>query len=121
MKTLYTSVKERSIAYITFHQLPYEFQLPPYLDEILHSDDHTTDALDYLEDDEDENNWSKDMTFAWRLPALAPWKSLLLLDTQDPPDVDPYANLREPQMNAEDRQLAEGLLKFLETASIYVS
>ncbi|EIN09994.1 hypothetical protein PUNSTDRAFT_120231 [Punctularia strigosozonata HHB-11173 SS5] len=121
MKALYTSVKESSIAYIAINQLPFEFQLPPYLDEILRNDEHSPDILDWIEDEEVEDNWNKDMTFGWRLPALTPWKSLLLLDNPDRPDVDPYANLREPQLNAEDRQLAEGLLKFLETASIYVS
>lgn len=77
--------------------------------------------MDHQYDDGEANAWGKDMGFGWRLPALAPWKSLLLLDGQDGQGLDPQMGLRGPNVNTDDRALAEGLIKFLETASVTLS
>ena len=102
-----------------------ELQLPPYLDALLHSDDPLDD--DYYEhegDDDDEFGgtapWGPEMSFAWRLPTLAPWKSLLRLDDDDDDDAEPdmSVKLRGSRLSAEDREVAEQLLRFLDMASV---
>lgn len=70
-------------------------------------------------DEEDEGSWGRDMAFGWNLPSLAPWKSLLLIDIHD--ELDPYERLRGPHVTGDDRAVAEGLIKFLETASVTLS
>ncbi|KAF7424382.1 hypothetical protein PC9H_009689 [Pleurotus ostreatus] len=119
MKTIYEAIKSSTIAYITIHYLPLELQLPPYLDSLLHSEED--DEMEYWapSDGEDSPSWGVELKYGWRLPILAPWKSILLLD--GPADADPYANLRGPHLSAGDRTLAEGLLKFLELASVILS
>lgn len=119
MKTIYEAIKSSTIAYITIHYLPLELQLPPYLDSLLHSEED--DEMEYWapSDGEDSPSWGVELKYGWRLPILAPWKSILLLD--GPEDSDPYANLRGPHLSAGDRTLAEGLLKFLELASVILS
>lgn len=121
MKSLFEAITSSSIAYITINNLPLELQLPPYLDKLLHYDEITDDLPRGAEDDDEPNYWGTELSFAWRLPTLAPWKSLLLLDSQDDPGLAPYMNLRGPHVHEEDRQLAEGLLKFLEVAEITLS
>ncbi|KDQ56990.1 hypothetical protein JAAARDRAFT_131616 [Jaapia argillacea MUCL 33604] len=117
MKTLYESVKSRTIAQITIHNLALELQLPPYLDSLLYGDDDG-DTGCVGEDDVDEGAaWGGDMSFAWRLPALAPWKALLLLDGPDGANFDPSMNLRGPHMSTDERKLAMELVKFLTMAS----
>lgn len=119
MKILYEAIKSSSMAYITIGNLPLELQLPPYLDCLLHSeDDSDLDAITGPDSD-DLQAWGDDMSFGWRLPALVPWKSLLLLEGSD--GLDPYANLRGPHVSPADKSLAEGLIKFLETASVQLS
>lgn len=122
MKALYEAIKSSTMAHITIHNLPIELQLPPYLDHLLHSEDeYELDFVDRQEDDDsgDANAWDKDMSFGWRLPALAPWKSLLLLDEQNGQNLDPQ--MGGSQVGSDDRALAEGLIKFLETASVTLS
>jgi nitrogen permease regulator 3-like protein len=120
MKTLYEAIKASSIAYITIHDLPLELQLPPYLDSLLHTEGELEMDISNDPDDEmDEMAWGTDMNFGWRLPALSPWKSLLLLDSLK--GTDPYMNLRGPHITTEDTTLAEGLVKLLETASVTLS
>ena len=122
MKTLYESIKDRSIAQLTIREFPLELQLPPHLDSLLHNDDPLdVDAVDREGDYEDEyfggtSAWGPDLSFAWRLPALAPWKSLLRLDDEAEPEL--YMKLRGPQLNPEDRELAEELIKFLDMATV---
>ncbi|THH15777.1 hypothetical protein EW146_g4754 [Bondarzewia mesenterica] len=125
MKILYEAIKNRSLAHLTIHNLPLELQLPPYLDSLLHSEDDL-DAVEqgYQGDvsNRDGNSWSRELSFAWRLPSLEPWKSLLLLD--DPGDkewmgVD--ANLRAANVREEDRMLAEQLIVFLKMADVTLS
>jgi nitrogen permease regulator 3-like protein len=119
MKTLYEALKASSIAYITIHRLPLELQLPPHLDSLLHTESELEiDVSNDPGDDLDDTNWGPEMSFGWTLPALAPWKSLLLLD--DPKGRNPYMNL-DSYSTIEDTILAEGLVKFLETASITLS
>ena len=119
MKNVYEAIKERSIARITIHDFTLELQLPPYLDVLLHSEDLSDYESDNEGDDEFEHGevqpWTPDMSFAWRLPSLTPWKSLLRLDDQN---YELYMKLRGPQMVAHDRELAEQLVKFLDQASI---
>ncbi|KAF7965810.1 hypothetical protein HWV62_41741 [Athelia sp. TMB] len=124
MKTLYEAIKSSTMAHITIHNIPMELQLPPYLDHLLHTeDDYHLDFVDRQEDDDggETNAWDKDMGFGWRLPALAPWKSLLLLDNQNEQNLDPQMGLSGSQAGSGDRALAEGLIKFLETASVTLS
>lgn len=121
MKTLYESIKDGAIAQLTIREFPLELQLPPYLDSLLHNEDPLdTDFADREGDDDDEfggtASWGPEMSFAWRLPSLAPWKSLLRLD--DEAESELYMKLRGPQLNPEDRELAEQLLKFLDLASV---
>ncbi|KAH9944851.1 nitrogen permease regulator of amino acid transport activity 3-domain-containing protein [Amylocystis lapponica] len=120
MKAIYEAIKEGSIARVTIHNLPVELQLPPHLDALLHIDD---DCDGDIMDREDEygmpNAWGLDMSFARRLPTLTPWKSLLRMDDEHGYDLE--LRLRSPQLTAEDRELAEQLLRFLELASITLS
>lgn len=119
MKLIYEAIRSKSIAYITFNNLPMELQLPPYLETLLHSEgDYDADFI-YQFDDDDIRTWGQDLSFGWRLPALAPWKSLLLLDGDN--EIDPNITLRGPQLTAEDSTLAEELARFLDTASITLS
>ncbi|KAL0954836.1 hypothetical protein HGRIS_003780 [Hohenbuehelia grisea] len=118
MKAIYEAIKTNTMAYVTIHYLPLELQLPPFIDKLLHSDED--DDLEFkFEDDDDLHLWGPDMRLGWRLPSLAPWKSLLLLDSQL--DIDPYMNLRGPHVSMSDRTLADSLLKFLETSSVTLS
>lgn len=120
MKALYEAIKSSSMAHITINKLPLELQLPPYLDHLLHSvDEYELDVVD--NPDEEANSWGKEMNFGWRLPALAPWKSLLLLDDKDGHGLDPRMGLEGPHARSEDRALAEGLIKFLQTVSVTLS
>lgn len=121
MKTLYESIKEQTIAQLTIREFSLELQLPPYLDALLRSEDPLdVDAVDreddYEGDYEGTASWGRELGFAWRLPALAPWKSLLRLDDETAPEL--YVKLRNPQLNPEDREVAEELLKFLDMTSV---
>jgi hypothetical protein len=119
IKSLYEAIKTSSMAYITLHDLPLELQLPPYLDFLLHSEEESeVDFFNHPDDDESQT-WGQEMSFGWRLPALSPWKSLLLLDCRR--GLDPYMNLTGTHVNPGDRTLTEGLIKFLETASVTLS
>ncbi|KAJ3516543.1 hypothetical protein NLJ89_g1047 [Agrocybe chaxingu] len=119
MKTIFEAIKTSSVAYITINYLPLELQLPPYLDALLHSqDDQETDLIDRHEDDV-SLNWGQDMGLGWKLPIMAPWKTILLLDVDN--NVVPDQVLQGPYDTPEDKKLAEGLVRFLETASITLS
>ncbi|KZT29711.1 hypothetical protein NEOLEDRAFT_1055266 [Neolentinus lepideus HHB14362 ss-1] len=117
MRAVFEAIKSSSIAQITIDSIPLELQLPPYLDRLLHSQEEAD--LDYIDrdDEEVEGSWGKDMSFAWRLPSLSPWKALLLLG-EDNPGLDFYGNLRGPHQSSEERKLAQSLMKFLDLASI---
>ena len=130
MKNLYEAIKAGVIAKITIHDLPLELQLPPYLDSLLHStsyDDYDDDfVLEYQQHEESffgTEGWAKELGFAWRLPTLAPWKSLLLLGDGDHGDGHAlYEDLITGQdVIPEDRHLTEQLIKFLEITSITLS
>jgi nitrogen permease regulator 3-like protein len=132
MKTLYSAIKSRSMAYLSIHALPLELQLPPHLDNLLHStggtdpddDDLQLDLFNFtnpsVDRDDDYQAWGPDFDVGWRVPALTPWKSLLLLDEQQE-GFDPYTSLKGPHVSSEDRTLVEGLMRFLEHASITLS
>lgn len=107
------------MAYITIHNLPLEIQLPPYLDVLLHSEGDSETDFTHQPDDDESQLWGPEMSFGWRLPALTPWKSLLLLDSHN--GLDPHMNLKSGHINPEDRTLVEGLIRFLETASVTLS
>jgi hypothetical protein len=141
LKSVYEGIKSRSIAYISLNAIPLELQLPPHLDSLLQSEGDYED-VDSMERPEDEvmQNWGPELSFGWKLPGLAPWKSLLLLDRQGELE-DPLTSLRggaggggvngagaggsgsggNAAVNAEDRALVESLVRFLETASITLS
>ncbi|KAJ7716727.1 nitrogen permease regulator of amino acid transport activity 3-domain-containing protein [Mycena maculata] len=120
MKTLYEALKSSSVAYISIHDLPLELQLPPYLDVLLHSEEENETDFQSPPDDDDYQVWGQEMSFGYRLPSLTAWKSLLLLD-DGPEGIDPYANLRRSLIGTGDRSLVEGLIKFLEIASMTLS
>lgn len=102
------------------NNLPLELQLPPYLDHLLHSEEeYELDFVDYQEDEDEARVWGRNLSFGWHLPALTPWKSLLLLDADDA--LDPYTNLRGPHVRPDERDYADRLIKFLETASVTLS
>ena len=126
MKTLYESIKDNAIARITLNDVALELQLPPYLDVLLHNDD--TSGLDPQQEDDFEHGgvqaWGPEMSFAWRLPSLCPWKALLRMDDAGEQGYELYLKLRGPQLAPGDRELAEQLVRFLDLASItlwYVS
>ena len=122
MKTLYESIKSRSLAHLTIHNLPLELQLPPHLDTLLHS----TDDEEFAEHGEmvsrdGVGTWGRDFSVAWR---LEPWKSLLLLSSPDGSGrewMDVYAAIRGTNVREEDKLLAEQLIKFLETVDVTLS
>lgn len=120
MRTLYESIKENAIARLTVNEFALELQLPPYLDALLHNDE--VSVLDVQEEDEFEfggaKAWGPEMSFAWRLPSLTPWKALLRLDDAGEQGYELYMKLRGPQLTGQDRELAEQLVKFLDLASI---
>jgi len=119
MKLIYEAIKSSSVAYVTINYLPLELQLPPYLDSLLHSqDEQEHDAVHPLDDDM-TLNWGQDMSLGWKLPAAAPWKTLLLLDIDN--DMDPHQILKGPHDSNEDRTLVEELIRFLENASVNLS
>lgn len=127
MKTVYESIKARSIAYISLNAIPLELQLPPYLDDLLHSDGDNTHDLDFIErpDDEAMQNWGPELRFGWKLPGLAPWKSLLLLEGENDLE-DPFLSLRgggagTANLSGDEKTMAESLVRFLETANTTLS
>jgi hypothetical protein len=125
MKTLYESIKSRSLAHLTIHNLPLELQLPPHLDTLLHStDDEEFAEHGDMGSRDGIGTWGRDFSVAWRLPALEPWKSLLLLSSPDGPGcewMDVYAAIRGTNVREEDKLLAEQLIKFLETVDVTLS
>ncbi|KAI0740927.1 nitrogen permease regulator of amino acid transport activity 3-domain-containing protein [Earliella scabrosa] len=117
---LYQSMKENTIARITLHDLPLEIQLPPYLDSLLHADEDVDHEEEFDDEDGEPNAWGPGMSFAWRLPALTPWKALLRLDDEDEQsELD--MQLRAAQLNPEERDLAEQLIRFLDSATVILS
>lgn len=119
MEILYDALKTSTMAHVTLNDLPLELQLPPYLDHLLHNEEEfELDFVDRLETQRDSQSWGRELGFGWRLPDLEPWKSLLLLDTDQEQE---YVNLRGSHVHAEERNLAEGLIKFLQTASVTLS
>jgi hypothetical protein len=119
MKNLYEAIKNSKMAYISINNLPLGLQLPPFLDNLLNTpEDPEADAIDPSDNDE-ALNWGEELSLGWNLPTMAPWKSLLLLDVDD--EMDPHQILEGPHDNAEDKALAEGLVRFLETASVTLS
>ncbi|KAH9856642.1 nitrogen permease regulator of amino acid transport activity 3-domain-containing protein [Lenzites betulinus] len=122
MKTLYESIKANTIARVMINELPLELQLPPYLDTLLHPDEEV-EAEEERDDEYGEPNaWGPEMSFAWRLPALTPWKALLRLDDGEGEDgYQLYMHPRAAHLNTAERELAEQLLRFLGLASISLS
>jgi nitrogen permease regulator 3-like protein len=128
MKSLYESIKSRSLTHLTIHNLLMELQLPPHLDTLFHN----TDDEEFAEHGEmvvgsrdGIGTWSRDFSVgAWRPPALEPWRSLLLLSGPDGSGrecVDVYAAIRGTKLREEDKLLAEQLIKFLETVDVTLS
>lgn len=117
MKSLYEAIKTSSMAYITVNHIPLELQLPPYLDQLVHSED---DDLIYQLSNEDDaaqykQAWGEELSEdGWNLPSLDPWKSLLMLDSS--------VNVGTPYVDHEDYSgLLEGLIKFMDIASVTLS
>ena len=84
IQTLYAAIKSSSVARISLEESgpSFEVQLPPYLDSILYTE---TDLRNFssemgFEYENDNQGWGQEMEVGWYLPALAPWKALLLLD-----------------------------------------
>jgi hypothetical protein len=104
---------------MTINNLPLELQLPPHLDEFFQADDETEINSTVLQSNRSDDMWGGELAHGWNLPQLAPWKSLLLLD--GPLADDAFSSLRNPQPNPEEQGLVDGLVRFLEEASIGVS
>ncbi|KAJ3885187.1 nitrogen permease regulator of amino acid transport activity 3-domain-containing protein [Lentinula edodes] len=126
MKTLYDAIKSSSVAYLSIHDLPLELQLPPHLDDLLRNEEDSELDTSHLDTNanysEAEEFWGTEMSFGWQLPALAPWKSLLLLDEIDSDQgQEAFANLRSPYITPEDRPVVEGLMRFLDTVNVTLS
>ncbi|KAI8980057.1 nitrogen permease regulator of amino acid transport activity 3-domain-containing protein [Trametes punicea] len=121
MKTLYESIKANSIARVTINELTLELQLPPYLDNLLHVEGEIEPEDEHEDEGGEPNAWGSEMSFAWRLPALTPWKALLRLDDDGEQGYQLYMQLRAAQLNPDERDLAEQLLRFLELASVTLS
>lgn len=134
LQRIYTSLRSNSIARLTFNNITVDFQLPPFLDTLLQTDQLTSCMLypsdNYSPyDDEDEQpdrqyaTWGPDLSFGWKLPTLAPWKALLLLDIE-PSDhtqpTDPLSNLNREDLSSQEREVAEGISRFLDCASVFV-
>ncbi|KIJ51462.1 hypothetical protein M422DRAFT_244625 [Sphaerobolus stellatus SS14] len=136
---VYKAIRANSLARLTINNISLDLQLPPYLDYLLYPDPldpsgsaATTSLANVYgqeaeEDDRLDNDyasWGPELSFGWRLPALTPWKALLLLDV-DPEDpqnrTDPLQNLNRPGLAPDEREIAEGISRFLDTASIFVS
>ena len=135
---IYVSIRANSLARLTLHNISLVLQLPPFLDLLLHANPSDASGssslgrsgIDSYEDDEDERgdedhvDWGPELSFGWKLPPLTPWKSLLLLDIDPSADngiADPLQNLNRPGLTKEERAVAEGLSRFLDSASIFVS
>lgn len=121
MKTLYEAIKTNTIARVTINELPLELQLPPYLDTLLHADEEVEPEEEQEDEDGEPNAWGPDMSFAWRLPALTPWKALIRLDDEEEQGYQLNMQLRAAQLNPEERELAEQLIRFLDLASVSLS
>ena len=134
---IYTSIHSNSLARLTLHNISLDLQLPPFLDSLIRADpsDPSASSLGrsgavFYEDEEDETgdddyaDWGPELSFGWKLPALTPWKSLLLLDV-DPEgensNADPLHNLHRPGLTRDERDIAEGISRFLDNASTFVS
>ncbi|EIW57269.1 uncharacterized protein TRAVEDRAFT_59017 [Trametes versicolor FP-101664 SS1] len=121
MRTLYDAIKANSIARVTINELPLELQLPPYLDALLHADEEVEPEEEQEDEDCEPNAWGPEMSFAWRLPALTPWKALIRLDDEEEQGYQLNMQLRAAQLNPEERELAEQLIRFLDLASVSLS
>lgn len=118
MKALYEAVKSNSIARLVINEVSVEVQLPPKLDQLLHAEEEHPDFVEHP--DPDAVSWGPELSFGWGLPSLAPWKSLLLYD-MDEEHNDLRLRLSQPGLSSEDQFLAEGLIQFLETVSMFDS
>ncbi|KAH8831390.1 nitrogen permease regulator of amino acid transport activity 3-domain-containing protein [Flagelloscypha sp. PMI_526] len=120
VKAVFEAVRNGTVAYITLNDLPLELQLPPYLHRLLksQSDFEGSDKIEPGSEDDRMARWGEDMKMGWRLPELAPWKALLLLEDDT---WDPAAAMKAVPLNPDDRETAETLLKFLELASVTLS
>ncbi|KAH8112024.1 nitrogen permease regulator of amino acid transport activity 3-domain-containing protein [Phellopilus nigrolimitatus] len=118
MKTLYEAVKTNAIARLVINEVGVEVQLPPQLDNLLHAEEENPDFVEHP--DPGAVSWGPELSFGWGLPSLAPWKSLLLYDVDEEHN-DLKMNLSRPGLSPEDQMLAEGLVQFLETVSIFDS
>ncbi|KAF8577795.1 hypothetical protein K439DRAFT_1664082 [Ramaria rubella] len=137
---IYTSIRSNSLARLTLNNISLDLQLPPFLDYLLRANPSdpsgssslilSRDGYGYEEEDTDERgdvdyaSWGPELSFGWRLPALTPWKSLLLLDmdrAEDKGKADLLQNLNRPGLTKDERDIAEGFSRFLDSASVFVS
>ena len=137
---IYISIHANSLTRLTLHNISLVLQLPPFLDLLLRADPSDPSGSSSLGrsgigsfgfgDEEDERgdddhiDWGPELSFGWKLPPLTPWKSLLLLDIGPGAEnniADPLQNLNRPGLTKEEHIIAEGLSRFLDSASIFVS
>lgn len=135
LQRIHTSIRSNSLARLTFNNITFDLQLPPFLDELLRADQSTLNTFysveaETLYNEEDEQSdrpyvtWGPELSFGWKLPAFAPWKALLLLDveltghTRQP---DPLLNFDGAYFNSQEHEVAEGISRFLDCASVFVS
>ena len=120
MKTLFDAIKANTIARLVINDVGIEVQLPPRLDDLLRTEEDNPDYVESEDPPPEGVSWGAELSFGWGLPTLAPWKSLLLFDMEDQYN-DLKTNLSRPGLSQEDQMLAEGLMQFLETVSIFDS
>ena len=116
-ESLYNAIKSNSLAQLAVNDVHFELQLPPHLDSLLHTDEELEDIT---EEDVSAMTWGRELSFGWRLPALNPWNGLLLFDVSAE-KTELLTTLRKQDLSNEDREVAEGLKHFLDTATIHTS
>ena len=146
-KSLYEAIKSNTIAQIVINDVGIEVQLPPRLDMLLHPvEDDDDDGLYERSRSRDADHynsygdgamvqgngnlyvdmglgigWGAELSFAWGLPTLAPWKSLLLFDLEAENNDLVRGMSARPGMNEEDQISADRLVRFLQAVSIFDS
>lgn len=124
MKSLYDGLKASTTAHICLGTTVVDVRLPPHLSALLSSEeDAADDDEDHVVMDDDDlggDAWGDELGLGWKLPVLAPWKALLLLETADGQELDPDS-LKGPHISGKNKTTADGLVSFLKLASVTCS
>lgn len=69
-------------------------------------------------EDEENTGWGNTLPFGWRLPALAPWKGLLLTEPSGDSPKNRGGAVVDNSDNSEGRASISTLVKLLETTPL---